>query len=104
MAGKPTAAAASAASAAAALAKKPAITLKLNTKGGATAATPNITPPLGPRTTRRVIYKEEPGKNFLLTSLNVFQIHWWHLIFHPLGFQFSNFQLRSFLDPKPVEL
>ena len=63
-----TAAAASAAASAAALAKKPAITLKLNAKGAAaTKNTPNITPKLvtnSGRPTRKVVYKEEPGKYF----------------------------------------
>ena len=31
-------------------------------------------------------------------------VHYWHLLCHPLGFQFLDFQLRSFVDPKPVEL
>ena len=65
--GNVTAAAASAAAAAAALAKKPAITLKLNTRG---AVAPTITPKLltnSGRPTRKVVYKEEPGKFFKST-------------------------------------
>ena len=46
--------------------------------------------------------KLAPFRYRLEVSKNV--LHWPNLVLAPIGVQFLDFQLRSFVDPKPVEL